>query len=633
MAQEPPNPDQPASVAVLVATCNRPGLLAQRSLTAIQEQSRCPDYLVVVDDSEPPQRADNRNIVNDLRLRASRIVYLTNTRTQGASGAWNTGLEWLRRHAGPPHDVIVAILDDDDEWEPDHLQVCTEAAESRSLDMVASAIVRITGEAADRTQIPPPFLDAGLFLVGNPHIQGSNLFVRLSAILEAGGFDESLPSCTDRDLCIRLADLGSVRYAALDVPSVRHHADSARPRLSSPTTDPKRRGLDRFWSKWRGRMSEAQRQACLDRSAAYFGWTPPPAIAEAPALPIGPSVPTREPTESERAHADDIALVVGVIADDGHSDQFARLLDDLLALQSFDQICCLDVVVLHNGGTTGSIERAVVEYRGRGLALFLATENQQVADAKAGHFGAGFARPPGRAPIGPARTMLQSYVTRVANQRTGAIAWILDDDSRLDNRTDHGDGPPFTSLLASLSKMRALGADVVLGSVTGDPPIPPGSTVRTQLVDLYHNLAWLAGLDAEAPLPDRRADNRAARAAARDYYYDLSRRDTHHLEWPFWLTPSQPGERVGVVFARMIDSLPRILAGQGVFRPLLLDSPLDSIASMRPSVQRGTNTFVFDCAAFTDFPNLAPRFAGDVLRRSDMIWALLNRYAGGRRLV
>lgn len=630
--RECPKPDSPPIVAALVATCNRPHLLAQRSLTSIQRQERHPEYLVVVDDSEPPQRADNRNIVNDLRLGGTRIVYLTNVRTQGASGAWNTGLEWLRRHAGDPRRVIVAILDDDDEWESEHLRVCTETLDCCSLDMVASALIRITGDAPDRVQTPPTVLDAGLFLVGNPHIQGSNLFVRLSAMLEAGGFDESLPSCTDRDLCIRLADLGWVRYSALDVPTVHHHADGTRPRLSSPTNDPKSRGLDRFWSKWHGRMSDTQRRACLDRSKEYFGWTPH-ATPQMPPTATGPLVPARYPTTAEKTHADDLVLVVGVIADDEHADQFTRLLDDLLALQSFDQICCLDVVVLLNGAATGRVEHVVSAYRARGLAIFLAKHEQQEADAAAGRFGAGFARPPGRAPIGPARTMLQSYVTRVANQRTGAIAWILDDDSRLDNRTEHGDGPPFTSILASLSKIRALGVDVVLGSVTGDPPIPPGSTVRTQLVDLYHNLTWLAGLDAGAALPDRRADNRAARGAARDYYYDLSRRDTHHLEWPFWLTPAQPGEQVGCAFARMVESLPRILAGQGVFRPLLLDLPFDSIASMRPSVQRGTNTFVFDCAAFTDFPNLAPRFAGDVLRRSDMIWALLNRYAGGRRLV
>jgi len=83
----------------------------------------------------------------------------------------------------------------------------------------------------------------------------------------------------------------------------------------------------------------------------------------------------------------------------------------------------------------------------------------------------------------------------------------------------------------------------------------------------------------------------------------------------------------------LIDTLPRILAGQAVFRPILVDPADDTLASMRPSVQRGTNTFVFDLRAFVDFPNAAPQFAGSTLRRSDMIWALLNRYAGGRRIV
>lgn len=624
-------PDGVPAVAVLIATCNRPGLLAQRSLNAVQRQCRPPDFVVVVDDSDSPQRPDNRNIVNDLRLGGAKIVYLMNSRTRGASGAWNTGLDWLRRHAGDPKRVFVAVLDDDDEWEPSHLRTCVDAATLRGLDMVAAPIVRITNDAPSRTQLPPPTLDAGLFLVGNPHIQGSNLFARLSAVLQAGTFDESLQSCTDRDLCIRLSDLGWIRYGVLDAPTVRHFADTSRPRLSSPTADPKRSGLDRFWAKWHGRMTDKQQAACLERAHRLFGWSPP-ALAGVPPSD-GPLVPTREPTAQELAHADDLVLVVGVIGDDDHAAQLTRMFDDLLDLQGFDQICSLDVVVLHNGGESDALNKAVADYRRRGLTLFVASPRQQAEDAARGAFGEDFTRPPGRAPIGPARTMLQSYVTRVAHQRPGAIAWILDDDSRLDNVPDGVSVPSFRSLLASLKRMHSLGVDVVLGTVTGDPPIPPGSTVRTQLVDLYHSLGWLLRLRSDDILPDRRAENRMARAAAKDFYYDLSRRDTHHLEWPFWLAPSESGECVGRAIRRMIDALPRILAGQGVFRPLVLETPCETIASMRPSVQRGTNTFVFDCRAFTDFPNAAPRFAGDVLRRSDMIWSLLNRYAGGRRIV
>ena len=619
-------------VAVLIATCDRPSLLAQRSLTSVQSQTQRPDFLVVVDDSAPPIRPDNRNIVNDLRLGGARIVYIANTRTRGASGAWNTGIEWLRRHAGEPRSLFVAVLDDDDEWEPDHLLLCAQAVTTRHLDMVAPAIIRISTGQPDRTQLPPENLDPALFLVGNPHIQGSNLFVRLSAILEAGAFDESLTSSTDRDLCIRLADLGNVRYAPIQSSTVRHHAETYRPRLSSPSGDPKKLGLDRFWAKWSGRMTDSQQNACLQRSQSLFGWVPSPP-AESPPPTVGSYVPTREPTRAELAHADDLVLVVGVITDADHAHPFRCLLEDLLDLQAFDHICSLDIVVLHNGGPPEVLDQIVAEFRTRGLTIFPASEPQQAEDARVGTFGQRFSRPAGRAPIGPARTMLQTYVTRVANQRPGAIAWILDDDSRLTNRTDGHNPQPFSALLSSLKRMQSLGVDVVLGTVSGDPPVPPGSSVRTQLVDLYHNLAWLLNLPPESLLPDRSVGNRDARATARDFYYDLSRRDTHHLEWPFWLTPSDADESVQEAMTRMLAALPRILAGQAVFRPVVLERDHDAVASMRPSVQRGTNTFVFDLGAFSEFPNAAPRFAGSTLRRSDMIWALLNRYAGGRRIV
>ena len=631
-APQPRSGEVAPVVAVLIATCNRPGLLAQRSLTSLQRQTRRPDYLVVVDDSDPSVRPDNRNIVNDLRLGGARIVYIANTRTRGASGAWNTGLEWLRRHAGEVGGIFVAVLDDDDEWEPDHLALCKQAATTQSLDMVAPAIIRVFTGQADHTQLPPANLDPDHFLVGNPHIQGSNLFVRLTALLEAGAFDESLTSSTDRDLCIRLADLGWIRYAPLASPTVRHYAETHRPRLSSPSGTPKKRGLDRFWTKWAGRMTDSQREAYLHRSKALFGWTPPDSTDTPPASARS-YVPARDPTRIELADADDLVLVAGIITDSDHAGQFSRLLDHLVRLQHFDHICCLDVVVLQNGGPPEVLGRIAADYRARGLTIFLASEDHQLEDAQRGAFGAGFTRPAGRAPIGPARTMLQTYVTRVACQRPGAIAWILDDDCSLENLCDGYDSVPFTTLLASLKKMQCLGVDVVLGAVTGDPPVPPGSSVRTQLVDLYHNLAWLLRLAPESDLPDRSADNRIARSAARDFYYDLSRRDTHHLEWPFWLTPSHRGETVHAALDRMLGALPRILAGKAVFRPILLDPNHDAIASMRPSVQRGTNTFVFDLRVFADFPNAAPRFAGSTLRRSDMIWALLNRYAGGRRIV
>ncbi len=52
-----------------------------------------------------------------------------------------------------------------------------------------------------------------------------------------------------------------------------------------------------------------------------------------------------------------------------------------------------------------------------------------------------------------------------------------------------------------------------------------------------------------------------------------------------------------------------------------------------PSVERGPNTLVFDVDALREFPNAAAAIEGTDTRRSDMVWSLLNRHIGGRRVV
>ena len=259
-------------IAAVVATHNRPELLAERALLSISQQTRPPDILVVVDDSAPDVRPDNREVVTAFSSPHTRSIYLGNRRTPGACGSWNTALYELRRIAPS---AFVAILDDDDMWEPIYLQHCEQAALERNLDMVAAGIVfNLSVEEKGLPFTSPESLNADDFLVRNPYIQGSNLFVRLQKLLEAGGFDESLTSTTDRDICIRLADLGTVRYGRIIDCLVQHYAESDRPRLSTPGSDAKSIGLTGFFRKYRSRMDEQQREAFIRRSINVFGCDP-----------------------------------------------------------------------------------------------------------------------------------------------------------------------------------------------------------------------------------------------------------------------------------------------------------------------------------------------------------------------
>ena len=259
-------------IAAIIATYNRPELLAQRALKSISLQTRPPDILIVVDDSSSDVRPMNQAVVTGFSEEHPQTIYLENARTPGACGAWNTALFELQRIEPS---AFAAVLDDDDMWEPTYLQRCEQTVLERNLDMVAAGIVYNTSvEEEGQHFTSPERLEAEDFFVRNPYIQGSNLFVRLQNLLQVDGFDESLTSTTDRDICIRLADLGTVRYGRIVDCLVQHYAERDRPRLSTPGSDAKSRGLTRFFQKHGSRMNDQQREAFIRRSIEVFGCDP-----------------------------------------------------------------------------------------------------------------------------------------------------------------------------------------------------------------------------------------------------------------------------------------------------------------------------------------------------------------------
>ena len=625
------------SVAVLIATCERIQLLTERALPSVAQQSRAPVQVVVVDDSGDAGASRTEALVRGRQCAGTGVELLRNRRTEGLAGALNSGLDHLLRTGGDPKRLYVAFLDDDDQWTQHHLRQCIEAAEKRHLDVVASGFWRIEEDKVPSLVIPPASLKVPSFLVGNPGIQGSNLMCRLSVLLEAGLFDEWLPSCTDRDLCIRIADLPGVRYGVVDEPTVRHFACASRPRLSTPGSSAKNKGLDRFFSKWRWRMTDAECAAFSARAKAYFGWAEPERTA-----------PSRTTDRAEVVSASCCApeqapvhLIAGVIANPERLEDVAGLLVDLHKRVDDPDLSGLDVVILENGPgkvPDAALRRLVERYRRAGLRVHLVDRVRHLEHAEQDLVADGGAGSGGRLAIAPARTVLQTYLYAFAKGRPGAVVWIVDDDMRLNPLVAQNDGglqrqpQRLAPLLRELRRKHAGGElDVAIGTCTGAPPLPFAATVRVQLVDLVASLQWLAMLDPQAALPDRSLDNAALRANRRDHYYDLSRRETDRLETPFALIPASPGESAGDAFERLAGAVERMLAGEQVFRPLAIPADIDPFAPMC-GLQRGGNAFVFDVEALRLAPNPAPIVDGRPSRRSDMIWALLQRHHFGRRI-
>ena len=271
-------------VAVLIATSNgRTQWLADRCLRSVYLQGGVDpsDVLVVVvdDNAEPSEYARVLAAMSRLRHELGLIPeefqtrVLRNARTQGNSGtgAWNTGIALVAGLPRPRPD-FVAVLDDDDEYLPTHLANCLAAAEPDVLG-VFERLEWLRDGAGKEHELEAADLTPDAFFVGNPGIQGSNLFLRLDAIAAIGGFDEALPNTTDRDLMIRVlrhAAPSGGRFVVLPSVGVRYF-DHDGYRVNTDVVR-KHRGLDLFYLKHSADFSPEQRHASLDRAQRLFGY-------------------------------------------------------------------------------------------------------------------------------------------------------------------------------------------------------------------------------------------------------------------------------------------------------------------------------------------------------------------------
>jgi glycosyltransferase involved in cell wall biosynthesis len=129
---------------VVVATRNRAELLNNRPIPLILNQTLCPKLVIVVDDSTSDSvREKNEKYISSVGAHQPHVVYVPNRRTPGACGAWNTGTACALEHTHSPESTYLAILDDNDKWNPDYLEKGFIWAEE-GFDVVATDLYRIT---------------------------------------------------------------------------------------------------------------------------------------------------------------------------------------------------------------------------------------------------------------------------------------------------------------------------------------------------------------------------------------------------------------------------------------------------------------------------------------------------------
>lgn len=295
-------------------------------------------------------------------------------------------------------------------------------------------------------------------------------------------------------------------------------------------------------------------------------------------------------------------LIIGVIC--GSTVQITPLLKDIYALCKLQYLRGIEVYILANGESWHDV-RVLSEDIFSGInapdvTILGNEENDNVLS------------------IGQARTLLQKQVGLRMKSVAQSYAWILDDDMRIPEIAQ--------KYLSWLPAFKDREIDVLIGNFNGSSPNPPAHGLRVQLNDLLHNLEWLKGLPNLIELPNRGDENEQFRIKYPDYYYDLSRKHRKHLEEPYWVTPEYVGETVSHARQRVIKNVENILTGAPFLRPLITAIPNDPLNESKPSCNRGGNTFILTHEALTLTPNTIFLTNGEENRRSDMIWAIINRY-------
>ena len=168
--------------------------LVRRAIASVFAQTNRDHELIVVDDGSTD---GTREMLEAL---GGRIRYRWQ-KNRGPGAARNAGIRIARA-------PVVAFLDSDGRWLPDHLAVVTEMLRRHPEALVASTcpgFVVAGRERPDEARVVPVL--AHLMVTNDPGLV-SCMAARRSTLLAVGGFDERLAVAEDSDLWLRIAIRG-----------------------------------------------------------------------------------------------------------------------------------------------------------------------------------------------------------------------------------------------------------------------------------------------------------------------------------------------------------------------------------------------------------------------------------------
>ncbi|XGB43807.1 MAG: glycosyltransferase [Nodosilinea sp. LVE1205-7] len=228
--------------------------------------------LIIIDDGSRDRTAQ---VVCHYLNRDRRLSFISGQH-RGIAAARN---ELLSRAKGE----LLAVMDADDIALPERLQLQVDFLANHPEVVCVGSAQQWIDEAGRYLWVhPEPQLDRDIqpsLLVGKTCINNSSAMMRREAVIDAGGYDESLAQAEDLDLFLRLGEIGQLANLSDPLIQYRQHANSISDRRHLEHLQLQKLVCERAWQR-RGITSltmENKPWRPLDRrsrhrSVTQYGW-------------------------------------------------------------------------------------------------------------------------------------------------------------------------------------------------------------------------------------------------------------------------------------------------------------------------------------------------------------------------
>ncbi|MBN9380320.1 MAG: glycosyltransferase [Chitinophagaceae bacterium] len=225
-------------ISIIIPTYKRKDKLRKALFSALHQRLPAHEIIVVDDNREESETAAVKVFIEGLD--DPRVKYISNARRPGGCGARNTG---ILAATG----VFIAFLDDDDVLLPGALEAHFSAMEE-GVNMVYGncRVVDELYKVTETTAFKRAFLYMSDLIMGNCPPSSSAVMVRKDVLLEAGLFDESLPSFQDYDMWLKIASSHRIiSHKSVVAKFIQHDGER-----TSIDLDKRKAGLDLIVEKW-----------------------------------------------------------------------------------------------------------------------------------------------------------------------------------------------------------------------------------------------------------------------------------------------------------------------------------------------------------------------------------------------